>query len=474
MRSLLAALALVIFLGACASVPEQPPEPVIPPDAAEPATPEAPVLDPTEEAYESISLAMSLGDPEEAIAAYQDAELEDPDAPATRILLANLYAAAGDPESARSILEEVLAEDPENGDALYMLALIEGGSGNESREEELLRRAVDAQPDNASARAALGELELRRRRFRQAEEAFAASLESDPANLVALIGLGNVKLRTDEPEEAREVLSRAIEEAPNYSFGWSDRSRAHAMLYELEAAEADLDRAVELDEDFVWHRYDRGLVRLEQNDGAGAVEDFTAVIDREPDIFLAWVHRARGYDRLDMREEAIADYERALELRPDYHPGFVPLGMLYFEEERYPEAAEFFRKAWEEGNPNDPRDPGNAMLSALSLKLAGETAAAERFLTRVSADFPRPGLWYDMARFYIRPGFDGGILRDIRDEEDIILRTRMQFYLGGQYEALGQINSARALYLEVRDSEIRGFAETRLARHRYERMVPVD
>lgn len=459
MRLMIAGLALALLVSACSSVPERAPEQVPP----EEAPPEQPILDPTEEAYESISLAMSIGNPDDAIAAYQQAELEDPDAPETQVLLANLYLAAGDPSSARAILEGVVDGHPDNAEALLALALLEGFDGERRRERELLRQAVEADPANPQAQAALGESELRDRDYDDAERAFRASLEQDPENLVAMIGLGNVKLRTEEPEQAEEILTIAIETAPEYSFAYADRSRARAMQFELGEALQDLDQAIELDPDYLWHRYDRGLVRLERNDFEGAVEDFSWVIARDPGIFLAYVYRARAWDRQGRRSEAIADYEAALNQRPDYHPGYAPLAVLYFEEERYADAAAFFRRAWDGGNPNDPRDHGFVFLAAGSWKMAGETRRAIDFVEDAAPELPRPGIWYDMARYYIRPMNDGFILRQVRDEDDRFLKTRMQFYLGLQYESADRPRSAASLYREVAESELQGFIETRLA-----------
>ncbi|MCG8480291.1 MAG: hypothetical protein MI724_14440, partial [Spirochaetales bacterium] len=120
--------------------------------------------------------------------------------------------------------------------------------------------------------------------------------------------------------------------------------------------------------------------------------------------------------------------------------------------------------------PNDPRDHGMALLASLSLKFAGDERRSRDFLEDAAVQFPRPSLWYDMARFYIDGGFDGRIIRAVQDEDDLLLRTRMQFYLAGQYEVLGSVASARSLYLEIRDGDMQGFSETRLAAHRYERM----
>ena len=461
-----------LLLAACGTTPDPTPDPIRP-DREEPLEPPEPLFDPTEEAYESISLALAMGDPERAINAFEDAQLADPDSPETQVLLANLYLTAGALDDAARILENVLQDYPDNEQALFALALLTGHRGDRAQAQDLLERLVEVNPEQAQAQAALGELRLRNRRYGPAENAFAASLAQEPDNLVALVGMGNLKLRTDEPAAAERFLDRAVETAPDFPFAYADRSRARALQRKFGEAEADLQRAIELDEEFLWHYYDRGKVRLERNNPAGAVEDFNRVIAKDPSIFLTYVYRARAFDLLQEREQAVADYRTALELRPDYHPGMAPLAVLLLELGRYGEAADRFAAAFREQNPNDPPDRGLALLSALSRKLAGEEAEARRYLERNAREFSGSGLYADMARYYISPGSDAYIYRQVSRESDKQLRIRMSFFLAGQYEVLGRNSSARALYREVLDENLRGLVETRLARDRLERLQGV-
>ncbi len=459
MRWIVGAIVLSAFVIGCATSPE-----TRTPETDEDAEEQIPA-DPVEEAYESISLAVALGDPESAIAAYRAAELEDPDAPETRVLLANLYLAAGDLNAATDVLNLVIAEQSDNADALLALALIAGARDDEIRQEELLQEALSADPRHAAAQAAFGEIQLENRRYDAAEEAFRASLEQDEGNLVALIGLGNVKLRLSEPEPeaAEEILTRAIEVAPDYPFSYVDRSRALAMQYRLDDAERDLSQAIALDEDFIWHRYDRGNLRLEKNDMRGAIEDFDWVIERDPDIFLTYVYRARAYDFLRERASAAADYREALRRRPDYDRGYAPLAVLLFELGEYEDAARYFDLAWGISSPGQPSDPGYALLSSLSLKRAGLEQESRSYIEEAASDFPRPSIYWELARYYISPSYEGRIVQAIVEEEERVPQLRGRFFLAAHMELLGRTRSATNLYREVLDEDLRGFVVTRLA-----------
>jgi tetratricopeptide (TPR) repeat protein len=63
--------------------------------------------------------------------------------------------------------------------------------------------------------------------------------------------------------------------------------------------------------------YVRGVAWLEKQNYEQAIADFTETIQREAGYYLAYFHRADAYARKGDRDAAIADYRRALALKPD-------------------------------------------------------------------------------------------------------------------------------------------------------------
>lgn len=456
MRRSFLSLVVLALLAACASVDRDP-------DAVPPGE-----LASQDDVYDRIGLAISLGDPDQAIAAYQNAELENPDAPETRVLLANLYLAAGQIEEADAIVSEVLQAAPDNEAALFSQSLVAFARGDDDAQTATLQRLVEVNPEHADAHAALGELQLTARDYGAAERSFEQSLENDSQNLVALIGLGNVRLRQDEFGQAEQAFTRAIEIDADNSFAYADRSRVYIFQADLAPAEADLDRAIELDPDFAWHRYDRARVRLERNDWVGAISDFDVFLEREPDVFLAYALRGRAHGFAGDLDAAIADYDRALGMRPDYLPGHAPFGLLLFEDQRYRRAADAFITAFDQRHRADPAQPTLALWAALSLKLAGAENQARDLLEARVDQFPRPNPYLEISRLYLGPGSDGRVLDALREVEDVLVRAEIQFFLAGHYEALGQNSTARATYLAASGELSARTAETRMAQLRYE------
>ncbi len=417
------------------------------------------IEDPEQEAYESISLYMSLGDPQAAIAAYEEARLERPEAPRTRVLLSSLLPAAGRFDDAALLLDIVLESDPDNPGAMFNRALLLGYHGDTDRQSELLRKVIDRQPANAQAHAALGENYLQQGQLRDAQAAFRTGLEHDPDNFVALVGLGNTLLRRDEHREAEKVLTRAVEIDPEYSFAWSDRGRARARQHNLEDAEQDLTRAISLQPDFSWHYVDRARVRAERRDFSGAKADYTRAIELEPDVFLNYANRGRLNATVGNYDEAYHDYKTALEMRPDYHAGYAPMAMLTFMREEWERSARYFRRAWQ----HDDTRYGYPLLSALALRNNHDESGARGYLNSILNQLPRDTLYYEMARFYITPTVDGRLLRRIEQENNRMIKAQMFFLMGGHYELSRQNRLARTVYLQVEDQKLTQLIESQLA-----------
>jgi tetratricopeptide (TPR) repeat protein len=397
----------------------------------EPAVvPEAPVLT-IDEVYRSITLSIQGGDPAAAIAEYQQAELDRPDEPGTRVLLANLYLLAGDTDEARQALESVLEEEPDNTDALYLFSLV--AAADDLRDEQRIRlgQVLEIDPSNAPALAALGELQLQDSQLDAAAGSFNTALAADSENVVARVGLANVYLRQKEYEAAEDELSVVIESGPQHSFSYSDRALARALQREFEGAAADLTAAITLDPDFSWHYLDRGRLR------------------------------ARARDLLGMADDALADYIAGLSLRPDYYPAYLPTGVLCYVAGRFSDAAIFFEGAV---NSSESR-PEWILLAALAHKVAGNEAAAETWLNAKIGELPRESLVYTLARYYLLPANDGYVLNELRLVTDDTLAGQMHFYLGAQLELIGRTETARATLLEAEDTVPEGMVERRLATH---------
>src|SRR5690606_14577808 len=113
-----------------------------------------------------------------------------------------------------------------------------------------------------------------------------------------------------------------------------------------EAALGEFDAAVQLDDKDVDARFNRGLTLIALGRGEAAASDFSAVIRDEPGDSGAYFQRARAREAADPAG-ALADFDQAISLSPEWGAPFVASGRLLDRLGRIEEANRRFRRAFE-------------------------------------------------------------------------------------------------------------------------------
>jgi FimV-like protein len=423
--------------------------------AEDPATVFEDPFEESADAYDRMSAAILLGDPESAIQAYEDARLANPDEPETLVLLANLYIAAGDTDGARSLLDEIIAGADGQAlvDARLALSLIARIDGNDEEELAQLSAVLDEQPDNPRANAALGEILLEREEYDEAEERFLKALESEPDDYFALQGLGNAYLRNGKSQAAIQVFSGAIEAEPDYSYTYTDRAKAYNEQGLYDQALEDMDRAISLDDENGWHYLDRGRMRARRGLFREAEADFTLAVERTPDNFLAYAYRAQVRGYMGEYDGAAEDYYQVLDARPDYYPAYAFLGALEYIRGNYRSSYGLLADAFDA----EPDKPAYVLFAAAAL-LADDPLEGRRFLEGNLNLLERGSLLYITGRYYI-DNVDLPVLNAIRTEENDRIKALGQFYLGLRYQQQELYGTARALFDSAEQSYLDGSPE---------------
>ena len=115
----------------------------------------------------------------------------------------------------------------------------------------------------------------------------------------------------------------------------------------LEDARRDLDAAESLSPDSPRVRLAAGLLKKTAGQYEEALEDYRSVLARDPQDVEALRRIAEVYDKLKMPAQAIAAYQKAIQLDPDYYAGYHGLGVFYYYHGDYAQAAEQFQKSIE-------------------------------------------------------------------------------------------------------------------------------
>jgi tetratricopeptide (TPR) repeat protein len=134
-------------------------------------------------------------------------------------------------------------------------------------------------------------------------------------------------------------VGRAVEPPPSLLPPRNIRPEAMAaydraiVKYEsgnLPGALTDFNGAIALQTDFAAAYVNRANIKDDQGDPQGALLDYGKALSLESQDANIYLNRGLTYFRLDRYGEAIADFDRAIILRPDYALAYRSLGVAKY------------------------------------------------------------------------------------------------------------------------------------------------
>ncbi|MCS6856720.1 MAG: tetratricopeptide repeat protein [Sandaracinaceae bacterium] len=231
----------------------------------------------------------------------------------------------------------------------YELGLGMYGEGNVGGALEHLLEAVRLDPENVEALWVLGTLYAFRGEYARAEEYLNRTIQANErlgrAGIPALTPdakntLGVVYIHTRRYEDAIRVLQASASDPMNRTphLAWGNLGWAHFERGELDQAQAALEQAIRLQPRFCAGRYrlaqvffEKGRVSAGRSDREA--EEWFARSEESLDRTLesgqeeckalqeAWLLRGEVRARRGRKNEAIADFERCVELDPQTKTG---------------------------------------------------------------------------------------------------------------------------------------------------------
>lgn len=191
------------------------------------------------------------------------------------------------------------------------------------------------------AQAALG-------RQGDAETSFSLAIATEPGLVAAHANRARSRLALGRFDEAMADFDRAVELAPRDPGVRVARGGALLRADRAEAAIRDFDAALALDAGNAGALFNRGIARLVLGRDGEAEADFSAVIRADPGDEGAWLNRARARAERDTRG-AEEDFDRAIELAPDWGRAWAARGLFLEAQGRREEAGRDFLRAYELG-----------------------------------------------------------------------------------------------------------------------------
>ncbi|MCG8605894.1 tetratricopeptide repeat protein [bacterium] len=252
-------------------------------------------------------------------------------------------------------------------------------------------RAHTLRPDYTPLNITYGRVLFDSGEIEAAREAFTRVLSSDPLNAHANVGLAKIELTNGRPEKSQRLLDRALEQNPRHREARSILAELYRRQGDSEKASAEMQTAQKLPEappmedpvyeellslglSATWYR-DRGLAYQTQGLIDEAVREFEKALQLKPDPtgyhYLGNLLRTHG-----KHEQAVKHYLTALDLNPSYYDALNHLALTLFELGQVDEAIQWGERSMRV-NPNLP----DAYLNlGLFYARVGETGRAIQVL----------------------------------------------------------------------------------------------
>jgi tetratricopeptide (TPR) repeat protein len=208
--------------------------------------------------------------------------------------------------------------------------------------------------------------------YREALPYLDAVLSRKHRDIEARIKRGNVYLHLDQPAQARADFDTVIRFAPSFPSTYTDRGIADIMLGELDAARSDFSRAIAL------YGSPVGSIDLLGSNDPNSSWNLGGYAP--PVSFDRWGQRraiahcglGQVYHRMGQDEQAIAEYNRAIQLNPGDPNNYAGRGEAYAARDQLDPALADFNEAVR-------IDPGHVQghrLRAASLSRLGQNENA--------------------------------------------------------------------------------------------------
>ncbi len=112
----------------------------------------------------------------------------------------------------------------------------------------------------------------------------------------------------------------------------------------------------------------RGLAYYEQGQYEQAIADYDRAIDLNPDDARPYNNRGNAYSKQGQYEQAIADYDRAIDLNPDDAPAYYNRGLAYRQQGQHERAIADFERYLELSTDPTFRERAEQILRELGAR----------------------------------------------------------------------------------------------------------
>ncbi len=351
-------------------------------------------------------------------------------------------------------------------------------TGDTGAGEHLLQDVVKKDPDYVPAWMALSQLAAAENNYTNSVALLGNVLSRDPENFEGLLFQGRLELLQGQTNQAvigLERMAKMYPQAPPVYYALAQACLANNQTNE---ANANLTQALSLNPKYADAILLLAETQIRNGDTASAIVSLRQLVQQQPRVVQGWVlladaYRAQGtlagavqiYQELEKsypknpqipvllgetlsqqheNVEARAEFEKALQLSPDYLPALEQLVNLDLTEKQYSAALQRVQQI-EVKNPNEA---ALQLLLGKTLAAQGETNQAESAFSKAITLQPGSQAAYLLlAQLYIMTGQNQKALDDLQtglDKDPKNIAAMM--FMGMIYNSEKEYDKARDAY----------------------------
>ncbi|MFN6297141.1 MAG: tetratricopeptide repeat protein [Microcystis sp.] len=135
-------------------------------------------------------------------------------------------------------------------------------------------------------------------------------------------------------EQALTVINQAISLLPNNPNSYNEKSSVLSRLKRYDEELAAITQAINLAPRAAWY-YNRGILYYNQQKYKLALDDYNKAIELNPNYALAYYNRGNLYRRQQKYKLALDDYNQAIKINPNDAEAYNNRGNLYYDQQKY-------------------------------------------------------------------------------------------------------------------------------------------
>ena len=273
-------------------------------------------------AWQSLGIVLSAtaDDPQQALAAFNEAEKLQPDNFEVHFAAGQLLEKQNQLDGAAKEYETAAALDPKSIEPVAALSVVYTRQQKYAQAEAMLRKLLAADPQNQTVRAQLGRILAAQGKNEDAAKELGAGNGKTPDDPHAALDLGTVYVKAGKYAEAEQLFRSVIQSLPQDAEAHYALGAALMQEKKYPEAQQELLMAVKLKPDLGEAYGNLAVVAGENKNYQLAIRALEARARLLPESPATYFLRATSYDHLKATKQAVESYQQFLKIDAGQQP----------------------------------------------------------------------------------------------------------------------------------------------------------